>query len=79
MKSILISIKPEYVEKILSNEQKFDDEEWKDLIGYEGLYIISNYGEDQFFQKFRSFSLKFFLSFYKICVFNSLLLENFIV
>lgn len=44
MESILISIKPEFVEKILSNEQKFDDEKWKDLIGYEGLYIISNYG-----------------------------------
>lgn len=29
---------------MFDNRQKPDDEEWKDVIGYEGIYMVSNYG-----------------------------------
>lgn len=38
-------IAPKYFYKmIFDNTPRHDDEEWRDIVGYEGLYKISNYG-----------------------------------
>lgn len=44
MKKILISIKPEWVEKILNGEKTIDGEIWKFIEGHENEYLISNFG-----------------------------------
>lgn len=34
----------EFYKTLLNNRQKPIDEEWRDVVGYEGLYKVSNYG-----------------------------------